>query len=168
MATITEMFQAYGLQAAKTANPTAPNTYYRMGFLGELGELLNVYKKEQWHGKPHDRNKWIDELGDCLWYATMIVRGSRADTDGFCRLLTVWGSDVPQKETLNCIVDRLVGRMLYGSAGHADYEQVAWLTDALFHICHALDVSVSEVLVKNITKLQARYPNGFVPYDQRG
>lgn len=39
-----------------------------MGLAGESGEVCDYLKKVLLHGKPLDREKLVDELGDVLWY----------------------------------------------------------------------------------------------------
>lgn len=38
-----------------------------MNLAGEAGEVVDLVKKEQYHGTPIDRAKLVKELGDCLW-----------------------------------------------------------------------------------------------------
>ena len=45
--------------------------YTALGLGGEAGEVLDLTKKWLYHNHPYDRNKFLDELGDCLWYLTM-------------------------------------------------------------------------------------------------
>ena len=51
--------------------------YLRIGVLGELGELLNLFKKYRWHGHEFERERVIDELGDVLWHVVQ-MEGSAA------------------------------------------------------------------------------------------
>lgn len=39
-----------------------------LGLAGEGGEVVDLIKKHLFHGKPLDRAKLIEELGDQLWY----------------------------------------------------------------------------------------------------
>lgn len=38
------------------------------GLTGEAGETIEVLKKHEFQGHEFDRNKFIEELGDALWY----------------------------------------------------------------------------------------------------
>lgn len=59
---------------------TAPNEegefpsveYLAIGLAGEVGELLNMVKKSMRHGFSFDPDTMKDELGDCLWYLTVL------------------------------------------------------------------------------------------------
>lgn len=45
-----------------------------MGLLTEGGEAMDHIKKVVFHDKPLDREKFILELGDHLWYLTLLMR----------------------------------------------------------------------------------------------
>lgn len=44
-----------------------------IGMSGELGEVQDAIKKHVFHGKPLDKIKIIEELGDRLWYDTAFL-----------------------------------------------------------------------------------------------
>ena len=39
-----------------------------LGLAGESGEVIDLIKKHLFHGKPLDREKFLEEMGDQLWY----------------------------------------------------------------------------------------------------
>ena len=43
------------------------------GIGGEAGEVIDHIKKLAWHNKPLDREAFILELGDLLWYYTLLL-----------------------------------------------------------------------------------------------
>ena len=43
-----------------------------MGLAGEAGEVVDYLKKVLYHGKPLNREKLKDELGDVLWYLSEV------------------------------------------------------------------------------------------------
>lgn len=43
-----------------------------MGVMSESGELGDEWKKHLFHGKELDREKIIHEMGDVLWYMTLM------------------------------------------------------------------------------------------------
>lgn len=43
------------------------------GLGGEAGEVIDHIKKLTWHNKPLDREAFILELGDVLWYYTLLL-----------------------------------------------------------------------------------------------
>lgn len=48
------------------------------GLIGETGEVIDQLKKHIFHKHPLDESEIIEELGDVLWYITLI-----ADTLGY-------------------------------------------------------------------------------------
>lgn len=44
-----------------------------MGLSGEAGEVSELFKKHLIHGKPLDRDRLIEELGDVMWYFNLIL-----------------------------------------------------------------------------------------------
>ena len=44
-----------------------------LGLLGESGEVAEIIKKSEYHGKPYTQDKMKDELGDVLWYLTALA-----------------------------------------------------------------------------------------------
>lgn len=44
-----------------------------LGAVGEAGELADLLKKEMFHGHPHDREHYIKECGDVLYYLALVA-----------------------------------------------------------------------------------------------
>jgi NTP pyrophosphatase (non-canonical NTP hydrolase) len=44
-----------------------------LGIVGEAGEVAELIKKHLFHGHLLDRDKVISELGDVLWYITVLA-----------------------------------------------------------------------------------------------
>lgn len=44
-----------------------------LGAAGEAGELSNLLKKELFHGYPFDREHYLKECGDVLYYLALIA-----------------------------------------------------------------------------------------------
>ena len=43
---------------------------FALGLAGECGEVVDLIKKEVFHGKPVPREKYVEEMGDVRWYLT--------------------------------------------------------------------------------------------------
>lgn len=43
-----------------------------LGLNGEIGEVTELFKKYLFHGKPLDRDDLRKEMGDVLWYFTLL------------------------------------------------------------------------------------------------
>jgi len=71
-------FSDYQTLALRTASNTAPDRLLLngvMGLCGEAGECIDVVKKNIFQGHELDREKLIDEAGDCLWYLAALAEG---------------------------------------------------------------------------------------------
>lgn len=68
-------FDLYQEKAATTAiYPRDAHTLYPiLGLLGEAGELANKYKKVIRDGAVVDREDYAKELGDILWYLSVVA-----------------------------------------------------------------------------------------------
>ncbi len=44
-----------------------------LGLTGEAGEVADVLKKHHWHKIPTTTNKYVDELGDVLFYVFAVA-----------------------------------------------------------------------------------------------
>lgn len=72
-------FKEYQKESSRTRNKSIPQHQellnYGLGLGGEVGELLNLVKKRQFHGSDNDENlaKILDEAGDVLWYLAGIL-----------------------------------------------------------------------------------------------
>ena len=59
----------------RTIRPASMDKLLDMGALGlagESGEVIDIIKKHLYHGHAVDREKMKEELGDVLWYLTML------------------------------------------------------------------------------------------------
>jgi NTP pyrophosphatase (non-canonical NTP hydrolase) len=71
-------FNEYQRLALRTAGQTAPDRLLQngvMGLCGEAGECIDIVKKHLFQGHTLDRDKLIDEAGDCLWYLAAVAAG---------------------------------------------------------------------------------------------
>ncbi len=51
-------------------NPEMDNFGIAGGLCGEAGEVIELFKKDKYHGVPLDPQKALKELGDALFYLT--------------------------------------------------------------------------------------------------
>ncbi len=45
-----------------------------LGLAGEAGEVAELVKKRRFQGRPYDRSKMLEELGDVLWYLDLMAQ----------------------------------------------------------------------------------------------
>lgn len=44
-----------------------------IGMVGEAAEVLDHVKKVHFHGHDRDKQKLIEEMGDCMWYMALMA-----------------------------------------------------------------------------------------------
>jgi NTP pyrophosphatase (non-canonical NTP hydrolase) len=75
----------YQTAALRTATGPAgelpPLWYLALGLAGEAGEVANLIKKFERHGKPFDADAVSDELGDVLWYVAVAAHAAGMSLD---------------------------------------------------------------------------------------
>ena len=59
--------------ASKDGEDLPPLWYLALGLNGEAGEVADLVKKVERHGHAYDGAAVIDELGDVLWYVTIMA-----------------------------------------------------------------------------------------------
>lgn len=48
--------------------------YNIVGLSTEVAEILDIHRKEQWYGKPFDKDHVREEIGDAMWYLSNLIR----------------------------------------------------------------------------------------------
>lgn len=71
-------FTTYDEWVARTVNhPTRTaeqqRAIFALGVGGEAGEVCDLVKKYEAHGRPIDRNEIGNEIGDVLWYLSALA-----------------------------------------------------------------------------------------------
>lgn len=71
-------FQEYQQAALRTAPVPSYETedllHACAGLCTEAGELMDVFKKHEFYGKPIDRVNVMEEVGDLAWYLALLCR----------------------------------------------------------------------------------------------
>lgn len=129
-------------KAADYGDPLAQAKLWVLALGGEIGELANLTKKWIGHSHPLTRDKVKDEISDCLWYVAVL-----------CELI-----DVKFHIFITEPVLVPTGKT----------QEVRSLNYCLaLQIAHGVAANVAlyleDVLLHNVEKLNARYPQGFSP-----
>lgn len=66
-------FLEYQHWCVKNATTPHPEFCAALGIAGEAGEVADLIKKERCHGAPRDSQKMLKELGDVLWYLSVVA-----------------------------------------------------------------------------------------------
>lgn len=122
------------------------------GLLGEVGELVDVVKKDVFHQHPTSPDVYKKEVGDILWYwaACCTKEGAAANS------MATYPDDHSYRPPS------------YGRAiSHTNY--LFSLIELFAHLRSFVEefmpFTLEEAAAHNIAKLLARYPNGFDPGD---
>lgn len=143
----------YQKQCRRTANLSLPVEKrvlnFSFGFAGEVGELVDLRKKELFHCKEVPRSRYEDEIGDAAWY--------------LANLATEFGYIFSYKKRYYGNADSLF-RGLYKIASAFEFLVVDDAADCLFSLSEELGCKpFDQILDGNIEKLMDRYPHGW-PY----
>ena len=67
----------YQALASRTTRSDLPADFqgaiYALGLTGEAGEVADLLKKHYGHGHPLDKDKLAKELGDTMWYISVLA-----------------------------------------------------------------------------------------------
>jgi len=139
----------------KAAGRTSPRQYRRsncaLGLIGEFGEVVEIIKKAEHHGHQLDRAKLASEIGDVMWY---IAEGASINDEE----LSTHGLDY-DKWSVVYIAQSIASQAASLQNGGGDYHE--HLVAQMQTLCRRYGIDFDDVLVKNIAKLEARYPEGF-------
>lgn len=124
------------------------------GICGEVGEVIDLYKKERFHKVEIPAESYEKEIGDVAWYvANLCTETGEKFAPNERRLKSLESATVEAKA--------LIESMFIQAAnfGRIDIE---WMVSMLFVLPARLGLRPFEqILDMNIAKLKARYPDGF-------
>ena len=124
-----------------------------VGMLGEVGELIDVHKREWIYEQPFDLLNIIEELGDFYFYFTMLKNEFRAPERNYYPI---------RKVHFEMLVFKIAGDLSF-MYEIDDPETMEFYIDEVegiyLNILAELRISQYDILTHNISKLQKRYPN---------
>jgi NTP pyrophosphatase (non-canonical NTP hydrolase) len=161
----------YQAQARSTAVYSSQHArvYPALGLAGEAGEMLNKYKKvlrgdtDIAAASP----SLVDELGDCLWYAANVAAdcGFKLSSCLGCQELSEVEPRSP--EAMSCAMLVLADAVGQVCSCIADDQPAIAVSDALqdallqlASVADGLAVTLEQVAVRNLAKLQDRQQRG--------
>ena len=144
------------------------------GLCGELGEIIDVYKKHKFQGHPLDDDKLINELGDVFWYINLGLQTALGSEKAASEWEQTEDLTVRYQRRADTVESSLFSAMYAASqAGSvlnnpelvelAQVEAAVMIWFCLCHVrklCELENLNVWDILTKNLTKLYARYPDG--------
>lgn len=54
--------------STRTMNQNGAENNCILGMIGEMGEVVDLYKKVTYQGHPYNKEKLVEEIGDVLFY----------------------------------------------------------------------------------------------------
>lgn len=149
----------YLCEVRRTMSPATTSTTILLGLLGESGEVCDLVKKVTAHGHPIERDKFVKELGDVLWYvgaAVMQEHGSGLNA------LHHMGPVTINNDSLKGLAIDLSERARdLGVQGPKASSRVVIGTIQAIGALLNPPAPLSEIMETNVAKLRARYPEGW-------
>jgi len=121
-----------------------------MGIITEIGELMDIFKKELAYNKPVDTVNLGEELADICWYTV--------------NKLSLGSMSAPLVPRLVCegkikVMDILFCFRTYMTL--TDSKKEYYLLNVVYTIACSYGLDLGEILAANINKLKVRYPDKF-------
>ncbi|MGB7206080.1 MAG: MazG nucleotide pyrophosphohydrolase domain-containing protein [Anderseniella sp.] len=171
---VVEIYQEFAIgKAASYSDDDFQCQLWIAALGGEIGEIANLCKKWLGHGHELDIAKLSDELGDTFWYVACLCELVELDFADFVekrRRVSLPASVGITVDSLALILHAQASQGVMASvatylasvdAGDILYSSLQRITAALCALAKVHDLTIDEVLVSNIEKLNARYPGGF-------
>lgn len=177
--------QEYAPLARRTCSPLPRQLHLEhmcLGFLGEMGEIIDGYKKHIVYHKPLDLVNMGEEVGDIAWYIIGALPELGFSPDVYDRMYadatyvyvsfpqsSLREDGVPTKTVLigcNQVLNS-VATVLFLAPSTVPSEcsaQAMGLLSALKSLVHTFDLDLSAVLTANIAKLAKRYGDKYSDY----
>jgi len=118
------------------------------GILGEASEVMDLLKKEVFHGQVVPREKFVEELGDMAWYLSQVPEDMDYDDDDS-------GDVLGFEDDRMCHLNLLIYSATLGQSRDYLWNLFRELVEDFFGF------SMDEVMEANIAKLERRYKDGF-------
>ena len=126
------------------------------GAIGLCGEVGEIYQNDS------DRKNMLEEIGDCLWYISLMLDGAGYQLDDIFYNVPV--GDTMQELVINsAIIADQVKRLIYYGADFKDCfeKSMEKMIQCLNRLALENHSTLEECMTANINKLQIRYPNAF-------
>jgi len=148
-----------------------------MGLAGEAGEAIDLLKKAIHHrAKPLDRDRYMKELGDILWYAALGLRlGGWSFSEASARPEYIANVRAIGPERLAFELAAGVGEVCKQIGDHIYQGRPLTLyvrecLSAVIALVRAMAEQagfvLEDVMQANVAKLRKRHPNGWSPESQ--
>lgn len=140
--------------------------YACLGLVSEIGEVADKIKKQL-----RDKAGAVDdeftqalalELGDCMWYLNLMATNAGININD-----SSMHQEYGDKLEVNC---KYLAQNILSAAGSLDFEGMTYTTPevvdnvfmSLSEICIFINISLTEVMQRNINKLSSRQSRGAI------
>lgn len=130
--------------------------HMKLGIITEIGETLDIFKKNLAYNKPIDMVNLGEELADILWYVVNEAAFNKLSITILNEPLYGYVEKHTEQER---IYDTCIYLMTYLS--HREQYNSQKLINILQQICAIWEIDFFQILTNNIAKLQVRYPDKF-------
>lgn len=138
--------------------------HMKAGVIGELGELIDVFKKWFAYGKEFDRVNAREECGDIAFFLvnTANILNIQLE-DEFANQKVDVELDIMKAfdYTMSAVDQQSILFQSYSPS----IERIKYMIYRLVSICELLDFSIEDVFERNVAKLTQRFPNKFTQED---
>jgi hypothetical protein len=141
------------------ATPEDDRLHMAMGMVGEIGEVVDIVKKEFAYGREPDNAKVLEELGDFTFYVVGLAYMSGVSVD------TMQPADEPHDVNPMVALATLADAAsiaMFVAVGDPGYrlmsESIKEIVAFIDSFASARGARLPEVLDMNIKKLSVRYP----------
>ncbi len=130
------------------------------GLIGETGEIVDLLKKQRWHGHHLNKVKIIEEVGDCFWYCALALHQVHRGYP-----IHFNGNYAYTPRTIYRLVERIhlfcVSFPPTLIQHRVKLRQIENIVHTLCCILTYVESTPEEAMQRNIDKLSTRYPQGF-------
>lgn len=124
--------------------------HMRLGIFTEIGEILDIFKKELAYKKPIDVINLGEEIADVAWYLVNLATFKEQQIKNVTNFQKYFEGD----DWLDCLT--------FTDINLQDEEyNIDDVLGLLEHISNVHNINFYECLYKNIEKLKVRYPDNF-------
>ncbi len=137
--------------------------HMRMGIKGELGELVDAYKKHLVYGKVLDRANAREELGDVMFYLVGLLPNTEFDSSHTNSLLKNTGlfKLLSPEAVMTLLLDYCDDLDKAAKKVSLQGEGSGILVTVLSELISYMGFTVEEVLQTNVDKLSKRYKGAY-------
>ena len=154
------MLKAYTEDAARTLSRLEwdkHDAHMAAGFITEIGELLDGFKKALAYSKPLNPVNIQEEWGDIMWYVVNWKSMNAYNVDE-CISKAKQLNSISPADVIHHITSQIMPMYI---DVYADIAPTEYLVAELIQLANGLSFNWKQTLVLNINKLMMRYPEGF-------